>query len=73
MASYEPVTATPILAIQDGQIVTAATVLAHVTQFGKVSFHVATWEAGRGQRSDYLSPSEFSTWRRSFGRPEQES
>ena len=69
MAYYEPVDAPPILAVQGGYIVVAATVTARVTQFGKVRLQVATWEAGRGQGVMSLSPADFETWLRSFVRP----
>ena len=71
MAHYEPVNVPPMLAIQDGFISCAATVVARVTQFGKVSLQVATWEAGRGQRVEYIGPAEFESWRRSFVRPSE--
>lgn len=73
MALYEPVHATPILAIQEGSIVVAATVLGRMTQFGRAYLHVAVWQAGSGQRDEYLAPAEFESWRRSFTRPSNES
>ena len=73
MAYLTPVEAPPILAVQDGYITSAATVTARVMQNGKAFVEVVTWEAGQGQRVDWLSPAEFSTWRQSFARPPHES
>lgn len=73
MAIVEPVDAPPVLAIQDGYIVVAATVTARIRQNGKAFIEVVTWEAGRGQEVKWLTPAEFSTWRRSFQRPQQEA
>jgi hypothetical protein len=69
VAVLTPVSGPPILAIQDGYIVVAATVTAHVRQNGKAFLQVATWEAGRGQEVLWLTPGDFETWRRSFTRP----
>jgi len=71
VAHYEPVDVQPILAVQDGYIVTAAVVAGRMTRLGQAFLHVITWEAGRGERSDYLSPADFETWRRSFVRPSE--
>lgn len=72
MASYEVVHGAPVLAIDnaDGSIIYAAAVLGRWTVGDKAFIHVRTWEAGLGERNLDLTPSEFSTWRRSFTRPE---
>lgn len=70
MAIVEPIDAPPILGIEDGSIVLAAVVTARIKQLGKVFIEVATWEAGQGQRVDWLTPAGFADWRRSFVRPE---
>lgn len=73
MAIIRSVEAKPILGIEGDSIVVAATVLAHVTQFGRAYFHVRVWQAGSGERDEYLAPAEFESWRRSFLRPPSES
>ena len=72
MPTYEPVYSVPVLGIEDGYIVLAATVLGRWHD-GAATIHVRTWEAGIGQRDLNLSPAEFAEWRRSFVKPEVES
>ena len=71
MARYEAVHSVPVLAVQEGSIVYAASVLGRWTAGDKAFIHVRTWEAGLGERDLDLTPSEFSTWRRSFVKPDE--
>lgn len=69
MAILTPVRAVPILGIEDGYIVLAATVTAHVKQLGKFYFQVAEWRAGEGTEVRWLEPADFESWRRMFQIP----
>lgn len=70
MATYEPVHTAPILALEDGSIVYAATVLGRWHNRQTAMIHVRTWEAGLGERDLDLTPAEFAEWRRCFVRVE---
>jgi hypothetical protein len=73
VAHFEVVHAPPILAIQDGYIVVAATVLYREKQNGNVYIHVATWHEGYGQHRQRLSPADYASWRSTFTLPDHEA
>ena len=65
---YHRVESKPVIGLDaDKDVVLAGCVLGRIEgPSGLVRIHVATWEAGRGQREDRLDPAEFESWRRTF-------
>jgi hypothetical protein len=57
-----------------GSIIIAMAVLGRIDgPNGTAQIHIATWEAGRGQREDKITPAEYMTWKASVTKPLTES